>query len=137
VAINDADTGKPVFFKPLETPKQAAERVIADVHAGMLEGAKIEEVKIARYAVSVEPGDKYRLELYPLIAGKAGKYPELKMVSDKERMWAALEPVWDDVLQVPNEGDVTWLAEWKEGREYEGKDGKTKHYKDLVAVRMA
>lgn len=105
-------------------------------HAGMLEGAPTEEVRIAKYVVTEEPGEKYRLELYPLIKGAPGKYPEIRMVSDKDRMWLALKPVWGDVGKVPSERVVNWIAEWKQGREYEGKDGTKKNYKDLVALRM-
>lgn len=79
---------------------------------------------------------KYELGLFDVEA-PGFKYPELRFVADRERMWGMvghIEAV--DWQSLPFEKDFSELglkATWKYGREY-GDEGK--RYKDLLALEM-
>jgi len=88
-------------------------------------------VHVVRAVLTHEGENKYRLELYPEIKGKPGQWPELKYVSDKDRMWEMLESVWQEGWKLPVDKEVNWAAQWVRGREKVKGKG---HYKDLVAI---
>jgi hypothetical protein len=93
-----------------------------------------EEMRILKYSLEEKSDGKYRLELYPDIKGSPGRWSDITFTADKKWMSDMLEPVIDDVGTAPCEGEVEWIAVWKQGRKKVKGEG---HYRDLVALRQA
>ena len=82
--------------------------------------------------------DKFKLELYPRIGDKPGKWPELKFTGTREAVWGFIGPEWDNDWKMPCDKTVNWLADWKLGREKTGEKAKPgSRYKDLIAIHGA
>ena len=82
--------------------------------------------------------DKFKLELYPRIGDKPGKWPELKFTGTREAVWGFIGPEWDNDWKLPCDKTVDWLADWKLGREKTGEKAKPgSRYKDLIAIHGA
>ena len=104
------------------------------------ESGEVGHVAIKKFALMQTPKG-YELKLYPDIQGKPGKWPELSLLGDKDRVWAVLKPVWDEDWKPPVEKEVDWIAEYVLGKEYTvtkgDHAGETRRYKDLSALREA
>ncbi|MHA2303708.1 MAG: hypothetical protein ACXACD_22455 [Candidatus Thorarchaeota archaeon] len=99
-----------------------------------------EPIEIAKFKLEKRTQDDLlMLQLYPLLGdGRIGKYAELKMVASREKLWGIMEgamsPSEYSFQSLPVEYECSWLAFWEHGKEYTGKDGSTKRYKDLVRL---
>lgn len=99
---------------------------------------EVTEFAVAKYTIAVRPDGKHELRLFPRIKDEPGKYAEVTFVADEGDTAKMIAEVAQDVPKVPSQGLVAWRGFYKLGREYVSKkDGKTRQYRDLVAIRLA
>ena len=119
--------------KPPEPPQTASTAFVAP------EGPTgFQESDIVQMTFEARADGKYQLDLYPQIGDEVGKYPEVKYVADRERMWHMISGVMGDTeIKLPMKKDVSWVAVWKQGKATgkTKKDGTPGYYKDLEALR--
>jgi len=100
--------------------------------------AEVTEFPVAKYTIAIRPDGRHQLQLFPRIKDAPGKFPEVTFVGDEGATAEMISAVVQDVPKVPSQGLVAWTGFYRLGREYvSSKDGKTRNYKDLVAIRVA
>lgn len=98
-------------------------------------------VKIVKFTLEKRPDKKFELKLYPEIKDAPGKYPEVKYVADRERMWEMLSSIAEefDFTDLPGEFECNLTANYLIGKEFiiasGAHKGEKSNYKDLVSVK--
>ena len=121
--------------------EDAAEFPPAEAQTPAKEESEEGHTRIARFTLNHAgdaKDDKFKLELYPRIGDKPGKWPDLKFTGTREAVWGFIGPEWDPDWNLPCDKTVDWLADWKLGREKTGEKAKPgSRYKDLIAIHGA